>query len=92
MVIYTVWKVSKYGIFSGSYFPEYGKYGPKYGPEKTPYLDNFDTVLKSKKVFTWQDPSDVIIIGYAVASIIYWYQAWFLGDYAVEIRKQINFC
>ena len=88
MVICTVWKVSKYGIFSGPYFLEYGKYGP----EKTPYLDNFDAVLKFKKIFTWQDPSGVVIIGYAVASITFWYQAWFWGDYAVEIPKPINFC
>ena len=46
----TAWKVSKYGAFSGPYFPVlgsnteiYGKYG-KYGPEKTPYLDTFHTV------------------------------------------------
>ena len=38
----TAWKVSKYGIFSGPYFP--GKFSTntgKYGPEKTPYLDIF---------------------------------------------------
>ena len=29
-------KVSKYGVFSGSYFPVFG-----FGPEKTPYLDTF---------------------------------------------------
>ena len=28
------WKVSKYGVFSGPYFPVFG-------PEKTPYLDTF---------------------------------------------------
>ena len=46
----TAWKVSKYGAFSGPYFPVlgsnteiYGKYG-KYGPEKAPYLDTFHTV------------------------------------------------
>ena len=33
----TVWKVSKYGVFSG---PSAGKYGP----EKTPYLDTFNAV------------------------------------------------
>ena len=30
----TAWKVSKYGVFSGQYFPAFG-------PEKTPYLDTF---------------------------------------------------
>ena len=46
--------MSKYGVFSGPYFPVfglnteiYGVNGPnvgKYGPEKTPYLDTFHTV------------------------------------------------
>ena len=30
----TAWKVPKYGVFSGPYFPVIG-------PEKTPYLDTF---------------------------------------------------
>ena len=44
----TAWKVSKYGVFSGPYFPAfrlnteiYGVDEGKYGPEKTPYLDTF---------------------------------------------------
>ena len=37
-------KVSKYGLFSGSYFPSFGLDTGKYGPEKTPYLDTFHTV------------------------------------------------
>ena len=35
---FTAWKVSKYGVFSGPYFPVFG-------PEKTPYLDTFLAVL-----------------------------------------------
>ena len=34
----TVWKVSKYGVFSGPYFPVLG-------PEKTAYLDTFLAVV-----------------------------------------------
>ena len=51
----TAWKVSKYGVFSGPYFPAFGlntEYlsvsSPnkgKYGPEKTPCLDTFHAVL-----------------------------------------------
>ena len=33
----TVREVSKYGVFSGPYFPVFG-------PEKTPYLDTFHAV------------------------------------------------
>ena len=40
----TAWKVSKYGVFSGPYFPVFGLNTGKYGPEKTPYLDTFYTV------------------------------------------------
>ena len=34
----TAWKVSKYGAFSGRYFP-------MFGPEKTPYMDTFNVEL-----------------------------------------------
>ena len=51
-IIYTEWKVSKYGVFSGSYFPKFGLnisvFSPnagKYGPEKTLYMDTFHAVL-----------------------------------------------
>ena len=40
----TAWKVSKYGNFSGPYFPPFGLNAGKYGPEKTPYLDTFYAV------------------------------------------------
>ena len=51
-----VWKVSKYGVFSGPYFPAFGlntentfpkilsQNARKYGPEKTPYLEIFHAV------------------------------------------------
>ena len=38
--------MSKYGVFSGPYFPAF-VFSPKagkYGPEKTPYLDTFHAV------------------------------------------------
>ena len=51
----TAWKVSKYGVISGPYFPAFGLktgkslsiFSPnagKYGPEITPYLDTFHAV------------------------------------------------
>ena len=39
IAITTAWKVSRYGVFSGLYFPVLG-------PEKTPYLDTFHAVYK----------------------------------------------
>ena len=49
MKFFTVWKVSKYGVFSSSNTG-------KYGSEKTPYLDTFDAVVKEEKpgpCFAW---------------------------------------
>ena len=37
---HTAWKVSKYGVISGPYFPVFG-------PEITPYLATFDAVTES---------------------------------------------
>ena len=36
--------MSKYGVFSGPYFPVFSPNTGKYGPEKTPYLDTFNAV------------------------------------------------
>ena len=40
----TVWKVSKYGVFSGPYFSVFGLNTRKYKPEKSRYLDTFHAV------------------------------------------------
>ena len=42
---YTAWEVSKYGVFSGPYFPVFSQNTGKYGPEETPYLDTFHAVI-----------------------------------------------
>ena len=36
--------MSKYGVFSGPYFPVFSPNTGKYGPEKTPYLNSFHAV------------------------------------------------
>ena len=57
--IVTAWKVSKYGDFSGLYFPVFGLNTEKYGSEKTPYLDTFNVVSANlipsilKKFVNW---------------------------------------
>ena len=43
--IYTAWKLSKYGVISGSYFLVFSSNTGKYGPEITPYLDTFHVSL-----------------------------------------------
>ena len=37
--------MSKFGVFSVSYFPVFEVNTGKYGPEKTPYLDTFLAVV-----------------------------------------------
>ena len=58
------WKVSKCGVFCGSYFPGFGlnaqRYGvfssnaEKYGPEKTLHWDTFHTVRVNPDVNVWK--------------------------------------
>ena len=43
--MYCVWKVSKYGVFSGPYFPVFSPNKGKNGQEKNPYLDTFHAVM-----------------------------------------------
>ena len=40
--------MSKYGVFSGPYFPAFEMNTGKYGLEKTPYLDTLHAVFISK--------------------------------------------
>ena len=44
IAMFTAWKLSKYGVFSGPYFPVFGQNTGKYGSEKTPYMDTSHTV------------------------------------------------
>ena len=44
VIFNTLWKVSKYGVFSGPYFLVFGVNAGKYRPEETPYLDTFYAV------------------------------------------------
>ena len=48
----TAWKVSKYGVFSGPYFPVFGVNTENTGicrPEITPYLEIFHAVQNMAK-------------------------------------------
>ena len=40
----TVWKLSKYGVYSGPYFPVFSPNTGKYAPIKTSYLGTFHAV------------------------------------------------
>ena len=41
---------SKYGVFSGPYFPVFKLNTRKYGPEKNPFLDTFHAVSTAEGV------------------------------------------
>ena len=58
----TAWKVSKYGVFSGPYFPVIGLSTGKYGLEKTPYFDTFHAV----KVLKFSYLSSDFMLKYAI--------------------------
>ena len=42
--------MSKYGVFPSPYFPVFGLNTEIYGPDKTPYLDNFHAVKVTVKL------------------------------------------
>ena len=44
----TVWKVSKYGVISGPYFPVFSPKTGKYGPEITPFFGHFNYKYSKK--------------------------------------------
>ena len=43
-LLITAWKVSKYGVISGPYFPLFWLNAGTYGPEITSYLNTFHAV------------------------------------------------
>ena len=50
---YIAWKVCKYGVISGPYFPVFNPNTGKYEPEITPYLDTFHAMLYFDRNFKW---------------------------------------
>ena len=53
-IVFTAWKVSKYGFISGPYFPVFGLTTWKYRPEITPYLDTFTQWLVVQNILQWE--------------------------------------
>ena len=45
IMTYSAWKISKYGVISGPYFPVFSLKIGKYKPEITSYLDTFHAVM-----------------------------------------------
>ena len=79
------WRVSKYKVISGPHFPVYGLNTKIYGPEITPYLDAFHTVvfyMKSDKLKNL----DTILLGICIYFIFIRTLQHFLF-----IRKNIHF-
>ena len=59
--------MSKYGVFSGPYFPAFGLNTESYGREKTPYLDIFPAVIG----LIWNKSITVTSFDYHEHSTIY---------------------
>ena len=57
----TVWKVSKYGVFSG-HLSVFSPYTGKYRPEKTQYLDTFHAVIVSSHLSELQTIFQLIYV------------------------------
>ena len=74
VVQFTAWTLSKYGVFSGPYFPAFGLnterlslFSPnagKWGPGKTPYLDTFHAVVVRKPSVDAKHSFFLVIRGY----------------------------
>ena len=62
--------MSKYGDFSGSYFPVLGPNTGKYGPEKTPYMDTFHAVF----VHDIRKVTRFLVCVASIDMIFAWYQ------------------
>ena len=71
-VHYTAWKVSKYGVFSGQYFPAFSPNAGKCGPEKTPNLDTFHAVRRCN---------------FALMKLLAWLTIWYWGEISMSLWK-----
>ena len=70
--------VSKYGVFSGPYFPVFGLNTEKYGPEKTPYLSTFQVV-------PWTTTNLHLIHLFLVG--LDYIEKYFSGDFSLFLRR-----
>ena len=79
-----MWKMSKYGAFSGPYFPAFGlnteifEYGDwKHGPENTTYLDTFHTVCLGWQEFPGYFPNCFLWNIYHGLLLLFVTDSWF---------------
>ena len=63
---HTVWKVSKYGVFPGPFFPIF-ELNTKHGPEKTTYLDSFHAVNNKRNKIYWNKIYTAVTQYYKIA-------------------------
>ena len=75
----TGWKVSKYGVFSGPYFPVFG-------PEKTPYLSTFHAVLINSNFNLYQHFSSSLLMcpDWVKVKFFFLFWLWFLQLFAFK--------
>ena len=64
--------MSKYGVFSGPYFPVFRTNTGKYGPEKNPYLDTFHSMFAKFSVHTKWTIATIKICINLIQNGLYW--------------------
>ena len=92
ILLSTVWKRSKYGVFSGRYFVVFSPNMGEYGPEETPYLDTFHSVqllsemqndFSGKRPITGKSLSSFELI----ISKVFDYTTWKVSKYGVFLVR-----
>ena len=88
---FDLWKVPKYGVFSGLYLRVFGLNTGKCRWKKIPYLDNFHAVAERKFSFRFKYKSCGCSIDF-VDFIVYWYSQSIQTDFQNHyIFKYLHF-
>ena len=94
-IAFAAWKVSKYGVISGPYFPAFRLNTERYylsvfkpnagkcGPEITPYLDTFHTL-------PWLRISDVLPVILAIIHAGLYCLGWQLKSFEAALYHSVS--
>ena len=79
----TAWKVSKYWVFSGQYFPVFELHRRKYEPEKTPYWNGFHAVyLIRYRAHQKEKLESFFSLYYTCWTNLHFRYSWFLPNFS----------
>ena len=98
MLIITAWKVPKYVVFSGPYFPAYTRdteylsvFSPnkgKHGPEKTPFLDTFHKVYENQTISVSSLDSRGMFYHFVFVNLLILFNLMFIFSIALSLILQ----